>query len=475
MTAPSSEARAAATTQNLRPPGGHVLHSRATTGRPPNPRLLGYMALRDLSDPQAVITALDEAAAIGREPFLAKYDFGKATRYMVRGRDDELYDSKAIAAAAHGYQFGQPLTKYELSGGVDHAAGVLRSLGFEIVDTRQPVEPAAAFELSELEEGRAYSWQDLGEMFGFEPGWLNRTGGMGSLPRHEAVLIITHPGGGKSFDYDDYWDGADLIYTGKGQVGDQRRVGENRYVGDNARTVLAFEQAGPAQLRYLGSPICVDEWPETARDRHGDPRRVIRFRLRFDAEQPLGGDGANGGRPKGATREPSADPDRRPRAFDASRPPQPRETRGRARREPAETAALQEKAMQTHHALVAGLDEALRAAGWSDVSEIPVAIDLWGRSSDGARTIFEVKTLRPDSELGRVRAAISQLLEYRFFFGAPEDGLCLVTDHPLSDKRVRLLRALGIAVLVVEGDRLLAGSPGARERFPSLLDAEPRG
>lgn len=30
------------------------------------------------------------------------------------------------------------------------------------------------------------------------------------------------PGGGKSFDYQDYWDGEDLIYTGRGQVGDQR-------------------------------------------------------------------------------------------------------------------------------------------------------------------------------------------------------------------------------------------------------------
>jgi len=117
----------------------------------------------------------------------------------------------------------------------------------------------------------------------------------------------------------------------------------------------------------------------------------------------------------------------------------------------------------------------IRSTALARRSEIPVAIDLWGRSSDSARTIFEVKTLRPGSELERVRAAISQLLEYRFFFAAPEDGLSLVSDHPLSDKRVRLLRALGIPVLLVEGDHMLGGSPDARERFPSLLDAEPRG
>jgi hypothetical protein len=424
------------------------------------------MALGDLNDRQAVVAALDEAAAIGREPFLAKYRFGKATRYMVRW-GDQVFDSKAIAGAAHGYQFGRPLDKDDLSGGVDHAAGVLRRLGFEIVDTRQTVEPAPApVERSDLDEGQVYAWEDLADRFGFAPGWLNRTGGMGSLPQHNAVLIVTHPGGGKSFDYDDYWDGADLVYTGKGQVGNQQRTAENRYVGDNSRTVLAFEQAGPAQLRYLGSPVCVDEWPETAADRNGDPRRIIRFRLRFESRPTDGGDnGDTGARPL------SADPDRRPRPFDSSRPPRRRPTNNRRRRDPAETAALQEKAVQGHHALVATLNQALLTAGWTEVGEIALAIDLWGRNPHGARTIFEVKTLRPASELSRVRDAISQLLEYRIFFGAPDDALCMVTDNPLSDKRVRLLRALGIAVVVIDGDRLVPGSPDARERLPSLLVA----
>jgi hypothetical protein len=121
--------------------------------------------------------------------------------------------------------------------------------------------------------------------------------------------------------------------------------------------------------------------------------------------------------------------------------------------------------------LVKILNEAVLAAGWTEVSEIHLAIDLWGRNPDGARTIFEIKTLRPDSELSRVRAAISQLLEYRFFYGAPDDALCLVTDHPLRDRRVRLLRALGIAVVVIDGDRLVPGSPDARERLPSVLFA----
>src|SRR3954452_24762546 len=116
------------------------------------------MTLRDVSDPQAVIAALDEFDSIKREPFLAKYGFGKATRYMLR-RNGGLYDSKAIAAAAHGYQFGRPLRQHEVSGGNDHAARQLRSLGLEIVDTRASADLRPAGELPELEESRVYSWQ----------------------------------------------------------------------------------------------------------------------------------------------------------------------------------------------------------------------------------------------------------------------------------------------------------------------------
>ena len=417
------------------------------------------MALRDLSDRAAVVAALDEFDRIGRTAFLTKYGFGRAQRYLVR-RDGRLYDSKAIAAAAHGHQFGRALTNQELYGGVTSAVPKLRSLGFEVVEADQA--SVTRFDPSQLVRGQIYSWEELASLFGFEVGWLNRMGGMGSLPRHDAVLIITHPGGGKSFDYDDYWEDADLIYTGKGQTGDQRRTSENRYVGDNLRTLLVFEQAGPAQLRYVGSPVCIDEWPEVAPDRHEQPRQVLRFRLRFERSTSSGASG------NGRRRQVSTDPDRRPRPFDPSRPPRPRAPAGR-RRDPAETAALQEKAAQDHHELVTMLNNALLVAGWSEVEEIPAAIDLWARNPNGDRTIFEVKTLRPSSELDRVRGAIGQLLEYRFFHGDSSDRLCLVTDHPLSDKRVRLLGALDIAVMVVDDDRLLPGSPNTRERLAGLL------
>jgi hypothetical protein len=81
---------------------------------------------------------------------------------------------------------------------------------------------------TELEPRQIYSWDNLGKIFGFKPNWLSTVGGMASIPRHHAVLLITHPYGGKSFDYRDVWDNHDLIYTGRGQFGDQQLTGANR-------------------------------------------------------------------------------------------------------------------------------------------------------------------------------------------------------------------------------------------------------
>jgi hypothetical protein len=119
--------------------------------------------------------------------------------------------------------------------------------------------------------------------------------------------------------------------------------------------------------------------------------------------------------------------------------------------------------VQDHHVLVTKVDEAVRNAGWSDVEEIPAAIDLWARTPAGDRVIFEMKTVRPATEVKRVRAAVAQLLEYRFVCGEPDDRLCLVTDHPISDKRGRFLVALEVAVVGVDEDHLIPGSPNARE------------
>ena len=62
------------------------------------------MPLSQLTDPTAVVAALEEAERIGRTEFQEKYGFGQATKFPVLW-NRRPYDSKAIAAVALGYQF----------------------------------------------------------------------------------------------------------------------------------------------------------------------------------------------------------------------------------------------------------------------------------------------------------------------------------------------------------------------------------
>jgi hypothetical protein len=90
------------------------------------------MSLSELTDPQAVLRAIAEFDEIGRGDFLAKYGFKEARHYFVV-HDGKRYDSKAIAGAAHGFQFPAEgaLKAAEFNGAEQHAVFELRELGFE--------------------------------------------------------------------------------------------------------------------------------------------------------------------------------------------------------------------------------------------------------------------------------------------------------------------------------------------------------
>lgn len=91
------------------------------------------MALKDLTDRSAVISAIEECDRLGIAQFRSKYGFGSATKYSLiyKGRD---YDVKAILGVAHGYQFPDlgPLKSWEFTSGTDTTLPKLRSLGFEV-------------------------------------------------------------------------------------------------------------------------------------------------------------------------------------------------------------------------------------------------------------------------------------------------------------------------------------------------------
>jgi len=94
-----------------------------------------------------------------------------------------------------------------------------------------------------------YGWDELADAFDFKPAFFSVAGGMVPSAATNSLLLITHPGGGRSFDYHDHWDGADLIYTGRGKLGDQSRDdARNLDVAENRRPLLVFEAAGPRRL-----------------------------------------------------------------------------------------------------------------------------------------------------------------------------------------------------------------------------------
>ena len=190
------------------------------------------------------------------------------------------YDSKAIAGAAHHYAVptAGPLKPADFSGGEASVGRVLERLGFTVEGPSQSTAVVPS-----LDVGRVYTWNELGTAFGFAPSLFQVGGGMLSRPEQNALLLITHPGGARSFDYEDRWEGDTLVYTGRGKKGDQRLEGPNRDVAENRKRLLVLEAVASRQLRYLGEATCVDSWPARSPDSEGHERNVWKFRLRFDA------------------------------------------------------------------------------------------------------------------------------------------------------------------------------------------------
>jgi hypothetical protein len=128
------------------------------------------MALADLTSHDAVLQAVREFDTLGRTQFLAKYGYRKARSYFLV-RDGRVYDSKAIAGAAHGYEYPNvgPLKWSDFSGGNDTVRARLESLGFTVIVT----EPAAG-EPRPLQLFEDYSRREVHDLFdpasAFTPG-----------------------------------------------------------------------------------------------------------------------------------------------------------------------------------------------------------------------------------------------------------------------------------------------------------------
>lgn len=429
-----------------------------------------------LTERGAVLQALDECDRLGRERFLETHGFRHALRYFIR-HNGRLYDSKAIAGVALGYQHGSAneLRSGYFTGGKHTAVRVLRRLGFEVIDTgTDSVAPVQDPPLDrpltpgDLNPGHIYSWDDLAAAFGFRPRYFSVGGGMLASNEHDALLLITHPRDTDSSIYRDKWDEAtgELIYTGKGPLGPQALERENLDAAENRRALYLFEQAGSERLLFHGPVRCTEWWPDIAPDTAGQLRRVYRFRLTLRTQ---------GARPRTRSHRGShalaAEQLRRPRPFDPTKPPSGYRPSAEIKTSPDEAAALHEKALQGHHQILSALSDALAAAAFTDIDEIPGATDLQAQRA-GKTVLFEAKTLTVKSESARVRGGLAQLLEYRFLHGKPNDDLCLVGNAPIAGKRVRLLHALGIDYIWLDSGRFHAPAEPLSSLVSSLISQQ---
>jgi len=87
--------------------------------------------LENLTQPTAVEKAMEEFRVLGRDAFIEKYGFRRSRDFFVV-HEGRAYDSKPLAAAAHGHQRGfEPLEPDDFSGG-DPVIRAFKRLGFHV-------------------------------------------------------------------------------------------------------------------------------------------------------------------------------------------------------------------------------------------------------------------------------------------------------------------------------------------------------
>jgi hypothetical protein len=113
------------------------------------------LKIQDLTDAGAVEKALAEFDDLGGLAFRKLHHFGPSTQYYL-SHDGRLYDAKAIAGVAYGYQHPATgaLTNKQFDGGEAATNKVLRRLGFTVVDSHSK-------SVEEERSWRLLVWGDL--------------------------------------------------------------------------------------------------------------------------------------------------------------------------------------------------------------------------------------------------------------------------------------------------------------------------
>jgi hypothetical protein len=136
------------------------------------------MVLNDLTSRDAVLAAIEEFDALGRDEFLKTYHFAQARDHFIL-HGGRRYDSKAIAGVAYGKQFPDrgPLEPGKFHGG-DPVIRALERLGF---DVRADADAALTSESKTETESRTSSDERSAWIFQANPALYDLQGALQKL------------------------------------------------------------------------------------------------------------------------------------------------------------------------------------------------------------------------------------------------------------------------------------------------------
>jgi putative restriction endonuclease len=208
--------------------------------------------LTDLTDPDAVRSAMAEFDEIGREAFLTKYGFRPARSFFVI-HNGTRYDSKAIVGAAYGYQHPQrgPMAGRDFIGGDATVRPKLEALGFLVVSDNQREVVSTSHR---LELRRVYPREKLIEMFSIVDATVN-TGVFRPAGSKSLWLFVTRDKTSDRTQYADRLDGDLLHWEGQTSGRTDRRIVDHEARGDE---LLVFYRTSKrehpkAGFRYEGA------------------------------------------------------------------------------------------------------------------------------------------------------------------------------------------------------------------------------
>jgi hypothetical protein len=239
----------------------------------------------------------------------------------------------------------------------------------------------------------------------------NRQGGIGSSAQSPNVFVFSDPRSGEQFGYHDRWDGPVFHYTGEGQVGDQKMIGGNKAILEHAETGRAlrtFKGVG-GLVRYEGEFALESDrtwYYGEARDRNGDLRKVIVFRMRS----------IDGTTPVTVTAPPDKPPATaalRPTSFGGTYQPADERPASQPREPFSVDPNVIDRGTRGHAKTQNALAAFLAAHGVAPLRPINPDPDFdVGWRKGGAWYVVEVKSLTAANEARQLRLALGQVLDY---------------------------------------------------------------